>query len=272
MSLGMAHGGAAGEGNADRMQLTKDRVPFLDVDVTALRVDELLTVLDGFLAEGGTRLVVGHNLHSVTLLHSKPEFRELYERADVILPDGAPVAMLWGKAHGRRKRREAMAYRLGSTDWLTALGRVSGLRRIAVVGAGVEANAKAVEKLKEIVPGAEVAGRPGESWDHAKEEAALAWLGEFRPQLVLFGLGMPLQETVLWRGLGQLPPAVYCAVGGAIEQLAGVQKLAPRWLGRLGLEWAWRLVLHPGRVAYRVFGEPWVLLGLLLRKRFSRRS
>lgn len=78
---------------------------------------------------------------------------------------------------------------------------------------------------------------------------------------------MPLQESVLQRRLDSLPPAIYCAVGGAIEQLAGIQKLAPRWLGRLGLEWAWRLLLHPRRVAYRVFGEPWVLLWLLARRR-----
>ncbi len=88
-----------------------------------------------------------------------------------------------------------------------------------------------------------------------------AWLAELRPQLVLIGLGMPLQEKVLRRRLDALPPAVYCAVGGAIEQIAGIQKLAPRWLGRLGLEWAWRLMLHPRRVAYRVFGEPWVAPG-----------
>ena len=253
------------------MELKKDRVPFLDVDVTALRVDELLEVLGGFLADGSTRLIVGHNLHSITLLHSRPDFRALYERGDVILPDGAPVAMLWGKAHGRPTRRAAMDYRLGSTDWLPELGRLRGLERIAVVGAGAEANAKAVDRLRRVGPGAEVAGRPGEAWDEAKENAAVAWLGEFRPQLVLFGLGMPLQESVLLRRLDELPPAVYAAVGGAIEQLGGVQKLAPRWLGRLGLEWAWRLLLHPGRVAYRVFGEPWVLLGLLLRKRLVRR-
>jgi len=255
----------------DHMDLSKDRVPFLDVDVTALRVDELLEVLEVFLAEDRARLVVGHNLHSITLLHSRPDFRALYERSDVILLDGAPVAMLWGKAHGRRGRSAAMAYRLGSTDWLPELGRLQGLERIAVIGAGADANAKAVEKLRGIVPGAEVTGRPGEAWDGAKEEAAVAWLAEFRPQMVLLGLGMPLQESVLLRRLDQLPPAVYAAVGGAIEQLGGVQKLAPRWLGRLGLEWAWRLLLHPGRVAYRVFGEPWVLLGLLLRKRILGR-
>ncbi len=165
-----------------------------------------------------------------------------------------------------------MGFGLGSTDRVTALGGVEGIRRIAVVGAGPEANSTTVERLRKIGPGAEVSGRPGENWNDASEEAAVAWLAEFRPQLVLLGLGMPLQESVLQRRLDELPPAVYCTVGGAIEQLAGLQKLAPRWLGRLGLEWAWRLVLHPGRVAYRVFGEPWVLLGLLVRRRLSRRN
>ncbi|UKA57440.1 WecB/TagA/CpsF family glycosyltransferase [Arthrobacter sp. FW306-2-2C-D06B] len=257
------------------MSLVRDRVPLLDVDVTALCAAELIEAISGYVSDGTTKVVLGHNLHSVTLFHSSPDFRSLYERSDVVLMDGAPVAMLWGLGRRTGSRDDGaglMEYRLGSTDWVPALGGVEGLRRIAVVGAGPEANSKTVERLRKIVPGAEVSGRPGENWNDASEEAAVAWLAEFRPQLVLLGLGMPLQESVLQRRLDELPPAVYCTVGGAIEQLAGLQKLAPRWLGRLGLEWAWRLVLHPGRVAYRVFGEPWVLLGLLVRRRLSRRN
>lgn len=256
------------------MSLVRDRVPLLDVDVTALCADDLIQAMSGFVSDGTTKVVLGHNLHSVTLFHSSPDFRLLYERSDVVLLDGAPVAMLWGLGRGasRSDGPGLMEYRLGSTDWVPALGGVEGLHRIAVVGAGAEANAKTVERLREIVPGAEVSGRPGENWDKSSEEVAVAWLAEFRPQLVLLGLGMPLQESVLHRRLDELPPAVYCTVGGAIEQLAGLQKLAPRWLGRLGLEWAWRLVLHPGRVAYRVFGEPWVLLSLLVRRRISGKN
>jgi N-acetylglucosaminyldiphosphoundecaprenol N-acetyl-beta-D-mannosaminyltransferase len=256
------------------MSLSRQRVPVLDVDATPLRVGELVDTLSGFMAEGRTRTILGHNLHSVTLYHSNPAFRELYEDGDVVLLDGAPVVMLWGIAYRRGPQAPgggAMAYRLGSTDWLPALGGVEGLARIAVVGAGEEANALALEQLRRIVPNAEVAGMPGANWAGGVEDRAVSWLNEFRPQLVLLGLGMPLQEEVLRRRMEDLPPAVYCTVGGAIEQLAGVQRLAPRWLGRLGLEWAWRLVLHPGRVAYRVFVEPWVLLGLLARRRFTAR-
>lgn len=247
------------------MSLARQHIPVLGVDATPLKVDELINVLAGFVADGSKRTVVGHNLHSVTLAHSDEGFRSVYADSDVVLLDGAPVLWLWsrtGNAVG-----PVMEYRLGSTDWLPSLGQVDGLERIAVVGAGGGANALAVEKLRSLVPGATVAGLPGEGWNDDVETAAVGWLAEQQPQLVLLGLGMPLQESVLQRRLDMLPPAIYCTVGGAIEQLAGVQKLAPRWLGRLGLEWAWRLLLHPRRVAYRVFGEPWVLLWLLGRRR-----
>lgn len=250
------------------MTLTRQRIPVLDVDATPLTVDELLDVLTGFVADGTKRTVVGHNLHSVTLTHSDAGFRSLYENSDVVLLDGAPVLWLWSRTG--KAASPLMEYRLGSTDWLPSLGKVAGLERIAVVGAGAEANALAVAKLRGLVPGAVVTGLPGEGWNDDVETAAVGWLAQQQPQLVLLGLGMPLQELVLQRRLGSLPSAIYCTVGGAIEQLAGVQKLAPRWLGRLGLEWAWRLLVHPRRVAYRVFGEPWVLIWLLARRRLQR--
>jgi N-acetylglucosaminyldiphosphoundecaprenol N-acetyl-beta-D-mannosaminyltransferase len=254
------------------MNLPRQHVPFLEVDATPVTVDELTDLIDGFVAEGGTRTIVGHNLHSVTLLHSDPGFRSFYQRSDVVLIDGAPVLWLWAKGlEGEDAKERSMDYRLGSTDWIPALKGVKGLERIAVIGAGSQANAQAVARLQDLVPHAQVHGMPGEGWNAGLEAQAVAWLGELRPQLVLLGLGMPLQEHVLQRRLDSLPPAVYCTVGGAIEQIAGIQKLAPRWIGRLGLEWAWRLLLHPKRVAYRVFGEPWVLMALLVRRRLRQR-
>ncbi|WP_458109156.1 WecB/TagA/CpsF family glycosyltransferase [Arthrobacter sp. R3-55] len=250
----------------------RQRVPVLDVDATPMRVNELVEAMGGLIAAETTSTVLGHNLHSITLFHSCPDVRALYEESSIVLLDGAPATLLWGLSPRRQQPpldEGAMAYRLGSMDWIPELGKVPGLHRVAVVGAGREANTEAVARLRSIIPGATVDGMPGEGWDDALEEAVVGWLGNYRPQLVLLGLGMPLQEHVLRRRLNELPQAVYCAVGGAIEQVAGIQKLAPRWLGRLGLEWAWRLVLHPDRVAYRVFVEPWKLAGLLVRRRFQ---
>ena len=193
------------------MTLQRQRVPVLDVDATPLTVPELTGVLNRFVAEGTTRTVVGHNLHSVTLCHSDPAFRAFYDNSDVVLIDGAPVLMLWARGSGARQGGgPVMDYRLGSTDWIPALADVDGLERIAVIGAGPEANAQAVARLADLVPHARVAGLPGEGWNEELEESAVAWLAEFRPQLVLLGLGMPLQEQVL------AAPAGHAAAGGLL--------------------------------------------------------
>ncbi|MGO4453235.1 WecB/TagA/CpsF family glycosyltransferase [Arthrobacter sp. RAF14] len=247
--------------------MRRDRLPLVDVDVTALTADETAQELGRLLASGEPHTVVGHNLHSVTLYHSDPAFAVFYDRSSVILLDGAPLAKLWARTFNRGQG--AGSHRVGSVDWLARVGAVPGLDRIAVLGAGAEANEGAVAELRRRVPGAVVEGRPGAGWNAEAELAASAWLREFRPQLVLTGLGMPLQEQVIARMLMEIP-AVHCAVGGAIEQVAGIQKLAPRWIGRLGFEWAWRLLFDPRRVAYRVFVEPWKLAFILLRRRMSR--
>lgn len=245
--------------------MKRERVPLLGVEVTPCTASELLEELGRLVADGGTHTVAGHNLHSVTLCLSDPDFAAFYDGSSVVLMDGAPVAKLWARAHG--PAAGAGQYRLGTTDWLHRIDEIPGLERVAVLGAGSGANRAAVQELERRLPGAEVQGAPGENWGPATEAAASAWLAEFQPQLVLVGLGMPLQEQVIARLSRQGTPAVYCAVGGAIEQTAGLQRLAPRWIGRLGFEWAYRLLFHPRRVAYRVFVEPWKLAWLLLRRR-----
>ncbi|HEY8753659.1 MAG TPA: glycosyl transferase, partial [Arthrobacter sp.] len=67
------------------MSLARQHISVLGVDATPLKVDELIEVLAGFVAEGTKRSVVGHNLHSVTLTHSDAGFRSLYEHSDVVL-------------------------------------------------------------------------------------------------------------------------------------------------------------------------------------------
>ena len=71
--------------------------------------------------------MVGHNLHSVTLVHSDPGFRSFYEQSDVVLIDGAPVLWLWAKGgDADAATGPVMDYRLGSTDWIPALAAWTG--------------------------------------------------------------------------------------------------------------------------------------------------
>ncbi|WP_309645866.1 WecB/TagA/CpsF family glycosyltransferase, partial [Phenylobacterium sp.] len=43
---------------------------------------------------------------------------------------------------------------------------------------------------------------------------------------------------------------------------AGVQVAAPRWIGRIGFEWLFRLAVDPRRLFRRYCVEPWSLVRL----------
>lgn len=247
------------------MSVRRDRVPLLDVTVTGVPEEDVAGILSTLVSTGGRHVVLGHNLHSVYLFHTHAEMSALYDEADVVLLDGSPVYLLWRLQQS--SPRPDTRFRVGSTDWIPHLGEVRGLSRLAVVGASEDSNREACRKLQLLAPAAEVRGYSGDPWDATAEASVVASLSDFRPQLVLVGLGMPLQESVLWRNREELPPAVYCAVGGAIDQISGRQRLAPRWLARWGLEWLWRLILSPRRVVARVFVEPWKLAVVLIRRR-----
>ncbi|GAC1597488.1 MAG: WecB/TagA/CpsF family glycosyltransferase [Pseudarthrobacter sp.] len=248
----------------------RDRLKVLDVEVTAVHERRMAEVLSSLIAAGGRRTVVGHNLHSCYLYHTVPEFKALYDSADVVLLDGAPVYALW-KRQGPADASDS-GYRVGSTDWIKHLGSVIGLDRVAVVGTNGPSNALACRKLETILPGAKVHGWAGENWAPERENRVVEELHAFAPNLVLVGLGMPLQESFLWQRREELPEAVYGAVGGALDQISGQQRLAPRWLGRLGFEWLWRLLLSPQRVFGRVFIEPWKLAAVLARRKLRSRK
>jgi N-acetylglucosaminyldiphosphoundecaprenol N-acetyl-beta-D-mannosaminyltransferase len=56
---------------------------------------------------------------------------------------------------------------------------------------------------------------------------------------------------------------VIFSVGAAFDYEAGAQKAAPRWMGRLGLEWLYRLIADPRRLFRRYLIEPWALSDLM---------
>lgn len=222
----------------------------LRISVTPLTARQVTTIIG---TSTGKRLLLNHNLHSAYLHDTNEEFQELYRRADWVLIDGSPI--LWLAGLCARVRLPA-CYRISSTDWIEALPQVELGKRLFVFGATPESNAKAVETLRRRLQHWRISGADG----YIDDELAVKLINAFKPDLVIIGLGMPRQEHFLSQYLTLLPPATYATVGGAIDYVAGTTKLAPRWLGRYGLEWLWRLANEPRRLAYRYLVEPMLLL------------
>lgn len=240
------------------------RVPFLDIEVTPITLEQLTSAVQAAVAERRSLVISAHNLHSAYIYHTDSTFREFYRNSDLILVDGTPVLNLL-RTTGPGA---SFSHRLGSTDWIAPISAV--LSRVLILGASATSNAGAVEQLRKSAPATVVVGIPGNPWSEDTKANAIRTIQNFKPDLLLVGMGMPLQERVAAEMASMNDCRVIATVGGAIDQISGTQSLAPRWLGRFGAEWLWRLASDPRRLSYRYLVEPVKLIMLLARKRVRK--
>lgn len=110
--------------------------------------------------------------------------------------------------------------------------------------------------LERKVPGLKIAGtfsgRDGRVgyFTNAMEAKLRQELKRLKPDIVLIGLGFPLQEAVCARLAAQLNHGVLIGEGGTFDftNFGGYLRKAPLWMQRVGLEWLWRLMLEPSRI------------------------
>ncbi|WP_185038743.1 WecB/TagA/CpsF family glycosyltransferase [Rathayibacter sp. PhB127] len=209
------------------------------------------------------RIIGNMNLHGLFLYRTDEQFKRYCDEAETVLIDGWPVLAL---ARGLGRSNLTPAHRIGSTDWLFPLIEYDQPLTIVAVGGTPEASAAASAAVE--------SGAKRLVW-HAFDGFEGQYRGAGTPitlsealaqaDLVLVGMGMPQQERWVMKYRSQAPQAAFANVGGCLDYLGGVQALAPRWMGAAGIEWAFRLVHDPRRLAGRYLVEPLKLARLLAK-------
>jgi len=272
MSLGSERPAAEVTPVVDRPVLRRHHL--LDSYIDAYKVPTLLDDIEAAAATGRPWLIANHNVNSLTLMQRDAAFRDFFTRADRIFLDGVG-ALLLAKVTGAQLRHE---HRVAVLDWiwpLCARAEERGWSLVHVGGTG-EGLARARQAILERHPSLALTTVDGffDIHDERENDAVLAEIARARPTVLLVGMGMPRQELWLDRHLDDLPPTVVITVGGILSFLGGERPTPPRWLGRLGIEWLYRLVTEPRRLWRRYLLEPVHLLPVVareVRKRLRRR-
>jgi exopolysaccharide biosynthesis WecB/TagA/CpsF family protein len=80
-------------------------------------------------------------------------------------------------------------------------------------------------------------------------------------------LGVPYEQAFVDQFTPQLANVgVIKTSGGLFNFLSGSRPRAPRWMQKIGLEWAWRIWLEPRRLFWRYFTTNPRALYLLFNK------
>lgn len=233
--------------------------------------DDYLAHVEASIEAARPTTVLAHNLHSLYLYYRSPELRACYQRSHNMI-DGMPVVWLARLLGHAVTRRDRLTY----VDFIWPLLTLAERRgwRVCHIGQAPEVQQRALDTVRARLPALELLGIPG-YFDHRPDSdgtrEVLAQVQDFAPQLLLVGLGSPLQEQWIHRNRAQLHAPAVLSCGACMEYVAGQVGTPPRWMGRAGLEWSYRLWENPGRFAGRYLVEPWGLLYSMLRYRLSGR-
>jgi N-acetylglucosaminyldiphosphoundecaprenol N-acetyl-beta-D-mannosaminyltransferase len=243
-----------------------DTVAFLGLTIQPRSMPEMNRLVERGIRERQKWIIANHNLHSVYLFHRHAKLREFYARADYTYVDGMPLVAL-GRLYGYPLQRE---HRVTNADWTVPLMQLAAEKgwRVFNLGASQQVAQKCAAELRKLYPTLQLEVSSGyfdARNDSAENEALVKRINAFRPDLLLVGMGMPRQEFWTQENFSRLDASVILSSNGAaFAYLAGAVPTPPRWSGRLGLEWLFRLMSEPRRLFTRYLVEPWYILLLLL--------
>jgi N-acetylglucosaminyldiphosphoundecaprenol N-acetyl-beta-D-mannosaminyltransferase len=207
------------------------------------------------------------------------ELTTLLNRAELSVPDG--VALTWAAAYLYAGKRSAgrfwltlfqivldpealrwpLTSRAAGISFTWPLLEAAAARRLKVFLVGTPKHnsiGHTRAALEAAISGLNIVGAH-DGHDPAKRhgEVSEAWLNQLtttisaaQPDLVLVGMGFPLQEQVCAHLAAHLNHGVFIGEGGTFdyERFGGARPKAPAYIQNLGLEWLWRLVLEPWRL------------------------
>lgn len=239
----------------------RERVQALGVEMDLVRPEEVMLQVQSAIEAGESYCVANYNLHGVYLARKNPDFAKFCDMADLIEVDSKPI--IWfTRILGLHARAFHRCTYLDWREHFWSLAQREGWKVYYLGGAPGVAD-QAAERLKTAYPKVTLRTRNGyfnAAQGSADNAAILEDINDFAPQILFVGMGMPRQEAWLVQNAEHLPTCVMFNVGAAFDYEAGVQSAAPRWMGKAGLEWLYRLAHDPKRLFSRYCVEPWTLI------------
>jgi N-acetylglucosaminyldiphosphoundecaprenol N-acetyl-beta-D-mannosaminyltransferase len=244
-------------------------LPSVDVcglPVHQLTLDGSVRAAESLIDDGGPHQHVVLNAAKVVLAHDDPALANVIGRCSLINADGQSIVWAsWLLGH-------PLPERVAGIDFMYALWDLAARRgyRVYLLGAEAEVVSRVADAVSQ--RGVGLAGYHDGFWTAAEEPAVVAAIAAKKPDLLFVAIPSPRKEQFLSAHLEELGAAFVVGVGGAFDVVAGVTRRAPTWMQRAGLEWLFRLMQEPRRMAKRYVVGNTRFIALVLRSWLSGRS
>lgn len=252
--------------------MTIEKVNIRGVNISNVTMDEADAFIRERMENDETTSVYTPNSEIVQLCIEKPEFSDMINKAELIVPDGIGVVKA-AKILGTPIKEKVAGFDLGLRVMKMAQEKrypvfLFGGADETRCECGVSIADQCVKVMEEKLSGIVFAGtRHGYfKKDGEENDETIRLINESGAKILFVCLGCPAQEKWIDANRDRLPNVrLFMGLGGSLDGYTGNVKRAPKVFIDLGLEWFYRLLCQPQRIG-RMMSLPKFYFGTWMYK------
>jgi N-acetylglucosaminyldiphosphoundecaprenol N-acetyl-beta-D-mannosaminyltransferase len=226
------------------------RANVLGVGISAISMADAVHYSDKFLQSGARGYICVTGVHGIMEAQDDEQFRQILNSSFLTTPDGKPTVWV---GHWQGFRNMTRVY---GPDFMLEFCKLSvdrGYKHFLYGGKpGIAEELE--QKLTLRFPGLQIVGTytpPFRALTSQEEIELEQQLLKVKPDILWCGLSTPKQERFMARYIEKLPVNLMVGVGAAFDINSGNLKDAPKWMKDAGLQWLYRVIQEPRRLAGR---------------------
>lgn len=231
------------------------KIDILGVHVDVVDAQDLQTAIIDSVRRRRKDVYAYVNVNAINIAKEDEQFRRFLNNSHMVYCDGEGVRV------GARILGHRLPPRVVLTYWIWELCTLFEKEKFSVffLGGTEQYVKEAVERVKTRFPAIVIGGSHHGFFekDGSESDAVVAMIEQAKPNILIVGFGMPMQEHWIDQNMSRLCANVILPAGSMIDYTAGRKGLAPSWMADHGLEWLFRFFQEPGRLWKRyLIGNP----------------
>lgn len=220
-----------------------DYINILGVNISKVNMNDAVKKAEELLEKDGLSMIFTPNSEIILYASNNPEYTEVLNKADMIVPDGI------GVVYGAKILGDSLEERVAGYDLIVKFFDVLAKKEKSVylLGAKPGLAETAAEKLREKYPGLKIAGTHDGYFKEEDDDRIIEQINKTSPDFLMVCLGFPKQENWIYKHKDKLNARLAIGAGGCIDVFAGNVQRAPEFYCKHGIEWLYRLIKQPSR-------------------------
>ena len=196
-------------------------------------------------------------------------FRNILNNSDLNVADGMPL--VWASMFFGTPIKEKVA----GSDLFFKICKTASIEgyTIFLLGSLNDIALEAKKKLENLYPKIKIINAYSPSLGFEKNDCevkeAIRLINESEPDILFVGFGSPKGEHFISKYSSEYKAKVSIGIGASIDFAAGVKKIPPQFLKKLGFAWLWRLCEEPKRLWRRYLIDDMKFFYYILRQKLG---